>query len=156
MKIGTIAFIKGTSWVSRIVRWVDKGEFTHVAIAVSDTELIEAQRFQLVRSVPISDAIIEFIDLKLTKEEEEALIREANQLLGKQYDYAQLLWHTLKIISGGRFKRINNPSRLICSELVSRSLCAAGIVEEEDTLFDLTPNELFDYLQYIMHSRRPV
>lgn len=156
MQAGDIVFVRGKGFVSNLIRFFDKGEFTHVSIAVSPTSVIESQRFVKTQIVPMDYQDYEILRFPMTSEQREQCIVEAHRLVGARYDYAQIFWYLAKKLF--RLKNVhrnNNPNTLICSELVSRILYAVGLVEESDTLYELTPNQLYDYLQYLMKNRRP-
>lgn len=155
MRAGDIVFVKGTSWISRIIRWIDEGEFTHVGIAFSETELIEAQRFTRVRIYPLGDVEHTVASLSVTERERSRMLIEAQNLLGTRYDYLQIIGYIVRKLFGRKGSgRFNSPNKLICSELVSRAVYAAGITNKKDELYDLTPNQLYDYLEYLGKERR--
>jgi hypothetical protein len=156
MRPGDIVFVKGKGLVSRIIRFFDKGKYTHVAIAVSSNKVIESQRFVKTRIVEMEYEDYDIVQLDLTPSERTAIVVASHRLLGTRYDYLQIGWHLLKKLFGLKDNyEGNNPNTLICSELVSRSLYMAGIIEEFDMLYELTPNQLYDFLQYIEKTRRP-
>jgi hypothetical protein len=136
IKAGDILFVRGHSPLSSIIRLFDKGEFTHVAIALSDTHILEAQYFTKTRITPIYFDDYEVISLDLPEDE---LLKISIQLVGKWYDYLQIVGYMVE-------KRTNNPNRLICSELVATLLFQMGRIEEYENVKDLTPNELYQYL----------
>ena len=157
MKAGDIVFTRGKGLVSRLIRLFDRGDYTHVAIAVSSTHVIEAQRFVTTRLVKMDYEEYDVLDLNLTPAERQQAIIAAHQFLGRRYDYLQIGWHMAKQLFGlkGTFVS-NNPNTLICSELVSRVLHEIGYMDHFDTLYELTPNQLYDTLLYLAENRRPV
>lgn len=52
MRAGDIIFVRGDSIISTAIKLLDKGKFTHVAMAVSLTHILEAQYFATVRITP--------------------------------------------------------------------------------------------------------
>lgn len=154
MRAGDIVFIKGDSWVSRIIRWFDKGEFTHVGVAITSLDLIEAQRFARVRIHPVGDVETAVPTDFLTEDERKRILSEAIDMIGTRYDYLQIFGYIIRKLfrreGSGRF---NSPSKLICSELVSRALYKAGITSDADALYDLTPNQLYTYIEYLKEQR---
>ena len=42
LKKGDIVFVQGKGFISRFIRLIDNGRFSHVAIALSDARVIEA------------------------------------------------------------------------------------------------------------------
>lgn len=136
MKAGDILFVRGHSPISRAIRLFDSGEFTHVAIAVSDTHILEAQYFTKTRITPIYFNDYEVVRLDLPEHE---LLKNSIQLVGRWYDYLQIVGYMIK-------HRRNNPNNLICSELVATILYRLEKVEDYSKVKDLTPNELYQYL----------
>jgi Permuted papain-like amidase enzyme, YaeF/YiiX, C92 family len=136
IKAGDILFVRGHSPLSRVIRLFDKGEFSHVAIALSDTHILEAQYYTKTRITPIYFDDYEVISLDLPEHE---LLKISIQLVGKWYDYLQIVGYMVE-------RKTNNPNQLICSELVASVLYSLGEVEDYEEVKDLTPNELYQYL----------
>lgn len=103
---------------------------------MSETHIIEAQYYTKTRITPIYFEDYEIVRLDLPEEE---LLKNSIQLVGKWYDYRQ-------VISYMFHKRTNNPNQLICSELVATLLFQLGEIEDYNEVKDLTPNELYHYL----------
>ncbi|MCY8228712.1 hypothetical protein MOC30_14075 [Bacillus spizizenii] len=163
MKKGDIIFVQGKGIVSKIIRMFDRGKFSHVAIAMSESQVIEADVDTEVAVRPLSMdkyRLVEIVDLELTFEQREKVIRSALKMIGTKYDYIQLLWYALRKIFRFRGRnRLNNPKYVICSEMVFRVLNESGILEDlgidesyEDGI-DLTPNELYDLVKYISKNK---
>lgn len=144
MKSGDVVFVRGNSSISSLIRLFDKGEFSHVAIYVSDKEVLEAQYFTKSSIVPFHFSDYEIVDLNLTNEQRKQISEIAPSLTGKQYDYVQILQYIIRKI----FKEFkwNNPNNMICSEIVDILLYTVGAIPEHDYLGNMTPNELYNYL----------
>jgi hypothetical protein len=154
MRAGDLVFVRGDSWVSPIITWFDEGEFSHVAIAVSDTEVLEAQRFTKSRIVPMTYANYEIVSLPLNEAERTLLSDKAKELEGYGYDYLQIVWYMVRKFFSHKGKSPwNDPKKVICSEIVSRLLYAIGWLEESDTLYERTPNELYAFIGEYVKSR---
>lgn len=138
MKAGDIVFVRGTSLISKLVRLFDNGEFSHVAIAVSDSEVIETNWNMKSKIVKFHYKDYEIITLNLTEVQRQRVPVIARSLEGKWYDYLQVISYIFK-------SRLNNPRHLICSELVYNILSEVGYVND-DSLLDITPNELYAIL----------
>jgi hypothetical protein len=63
LQAGDIIFIRGHSLFSNAVRFFDPGTFSHVAVAVSATHILEAQFYTRVRIAPMNYDEYEVIDL---------------------------------------------------------------------------------------------
>lgn len=154
MKAGDIVFVRGNSLISKMVRLFDKGEFSHVAIAVSDTEVLEANWNIKTRITDFYFKDYEILDLGLTNEERK-LIKEASPyLVGRYYDFPQITWYMIgKLFSFDAKNRFNSPNNLICSEVIFYLLSEIGWLDEAlDIDPDVTPNELYAILKSIKKS----
>lgn len=140
MKAGDIVFVRGHSPLSFLVRLIDKGEFSHVAIAVSETEVLEAEWFTKSRITPFYFTDYEIVDLGLTDEERKQVTDLAPKLVGKWYDYLQIIGYLFK----GNF---NNPNNLICSEMIAIILCDLRKITNYSTVANIKPNELYRLLK---------
>lgn len=139
MRAGDIIFVRGRNLFSTAVRYFDPGEFSHVAIAVSETHILEAQWFTKSRITPFYFNDYEIFDLNLTPEEREFVVHNGIALTGKWYDYRQILSIVLR-------NPKNNPNFLICSEMVASLLGALGKFPYEE-IIDLNPNQLYQKLK---------
>ena len=127
--------------ISKIIRLFDKGVYSHVAIAISDTMILEAQYFTRSRIVENYHIDYDIVSIDRVGGNEERIISLANSLVGKWYDYRQVIGYVLK-------KPWNNPNNMICSELVAVLLYELGVNNTMDLeeFSMMTPNELYSYL----------
>ncbi|HDR7263654.1 YiiX/YebB-like N1pC/P60 family cysteine hydrolase [Bacillus sp. CH_203] len=158
MRQGDVVFLQGKSFISKAVRFFDKGKFSHVAIAMSNTHILEADFDTRVAIVPFDKNefnIIEVIDLELNKDERSRVVAMGSKMVGKKYDYMQIVWYMIsKLLRLKGKNRFNNPNSYICSELVFAVLEEAGILDElcikdGSRGLDMTPNQLYDFIKYI-------
>lgn len=159
MKAGDIIFVQGDSFISKAIQYFDKGQFSHVAIAVSDTHIIEAQYMTDVcyREFPYHNNCV-ILDLGLDLKQREAVAQLSFGLIGKRYDYFQLVWYVLRRVFHLKGRNpLNNPNNLICSELVYTVLEHTAILKELGIKsphgIDSTPNELYDLIKYLAVSK---
>jgi hypothetical protein len=138
MRAGDIIFVRGSSLLSKIIRFFDKGKFSHVAIAVSDSEVIETNWNMRSKIVKFYYTDYEIVSINLTDNQRNQVPVVAKKLEGRMYDYVQVLGYIFK-------SRLNNPHHLICSELVYNVLRGVGYIKD-DSLRDITPNELYTIL----------
>ncbi|MCS0827458.1 hypothetical protein NX029_26440 [Cytobacillus firmus] len=139
MKAGDIIFVRGNSLISKFVRFFDKGAFSHVVIAVSETEVLEAQYFTKSRITPFYFDDFEIVDLQLSQEEQMHVKNLSPSLTGKWYDYWQIISIMLKA-------NVNNPNHYICSEIIAIILSSLGKYEYRQ-IKDVTPNQLYKLLK---------
>lgn len=163
MKKGNLVFVQGKGIISKIIRFFDKGHYSHVAIAVDSDFVIEADvdTKVVVRGFePDKYSKITVLDLGLSPDEAEHVVDEASLLIGTRYDYMQLVWYGFRKMFNIKGKnRLNNPKNVICSELVFIVLSKAGILDELGIDYeyfegiDLTPNELYDLVKFVSIKR---
>lgn len=138
MRAGDVVFVRGNSIISKLIRLFDKGRFSHVAIAVSDTHVIETNWNMKSRIVEFKYKDFELVRLPLTEDQRIRVAVEAKMLEGVPYDYIQILFLMFS-------SRLNNPRHFICSELVYTVLRNVGYLNDT-SLRDSTPNELYKAL----------
>lgn len=141
IQTGDILFVRGKGIISDLVRFFDNGEFSHVAMAVTNCSIIEAQYFTKSRITSVYFDDYEIVRLNLSEKQRQEVINISPSLVGKWYDYIQILSYILK----GNF---NNPNHLICSEIIARILFLIGRVSDEqhNWIKNYKPNQLYDYL----------
>jgi hypothetical protein len=148
MKCGNIVFVRGTDILSKIIEHFD-GKFSHVFLCLSENAILEAQYRKKSYITPFhyQNADYEVIDLNLTRAQKVRIQELALTLIGKNYDYIQIISYLIKDTIDRHFKIINNPNNLICSEIIEIILQDIGIIPNDKKLRDMTPNELFRYLK---------
>lgn len=150
MRAGDIVFESGTTPISKIIKWLDGGEFSHVGICVSDSgHLLESQYGVDTRITPFYFKDYEVVDLGLTDEERDKVVHLGIQLVGRHYDYLQIFGYLAKYLFGLKdIRKFNSPNNLICSELIDFILYSLGKVPVDIYLGGRTPNELYRFLKY--------
>lgn len=159
LKRGDIVFVQGKGIISKIIRLFDRGTYSHCAVAVSDSRVIEADVDTKVAIRPFNKDKyneVEVIDLGLSLKQRREVYETAMSMIGTRYDYFQLLWYVLRRIFKLKGKnRLNNPKYVICSELVFLVLDRIGALDDlgiKETIYngvDLTPNELYDLVKFV-------
>jgi uncharacterized protein YycO len=119
-----LAFYKGKSITSRLIRWKTRGEYSHVAVIFDDGRVLEAwQGTNSVRWIkslsdghtPGTEVVIFDIDAPVN---EEAALKFAESQIDKPYGYRTIL-KFLTNTSG------DNKDAWICSE-IALAICIAG------------------------------
>lgn len=146
MKSGDIIFVKGHGIIERLIEFFDKGRFSHVVIAVSDKDVLEAQYGTKSRVIPFYFESYEIVDLCLSELQRNRVKELSKELIGHKYDFIQVISYLIKDTFDRKFKVINNPNNYICSELVEVILQDIGVISNDKRLKNLTPNELYKYL----------
>jgi hypothetical protein len=146
---GDLLFVRGKSFISKMVNLFD-GEFSHCCIALSDKVVLEAQYFTKTRITPIYFDDYEVVNLGLTNEQRDKILKLGVNLVGEYYDYGQILGILLQKLFHLKQRKFNNPNHMICSELITYLLLHVGYIQstdEIDKFLELTPNELYFYLK---------
>lgn len=129
MVAGDLIFVRGRSFFSPFIRHFDPGPFTHVAFALDDFHVIDAQRFRRVEVNHLNFKDYEIVPMDLTSSEQTVIYCKALRYIGTEYDYKRILG--LMLDNGW-----NNPNNLICTEFI-------GEVLEKGEYKGLKPNELY-------------
>lgn len=124
LQSGDVIFVRGSSLLSKLIRYFDGGEFTHVAIVIDDKHVLDSQYPLGVRIRHFRFADYEAVRLPID-------VETAKKYIGYKYDFKQFFWYAFRV-----GKIWNTPNQFICSELVAHT------VGREDWL-ELTPNELY-------------
>lgn len=149
MKIGDVVFQWDNSILSKVIRLFDhNGRFSHVAICINDNEeILEAQYYEKSNIVPFYFQEYKVVSLGLTDEQRNRIQELAPTLIGRKYDFIEILSIFIRNVFDKKFGVINSPKEFICSEIVVALLQKANVIPNDKNLDNLTPNELFDYLK---------
>ncbi|SDI16413.1 hypothetical protein SAMN05192534_12382 [Alteribacillus persepolensis] len=124
-----IIFSRSSSVLSRIIRFFDKGKWSHVAIKVDEHHILDSRfpKGVKVRHFDLTD--YEFVEV-------DGDIEKALNHVGKKYDLLRFIWYGFEWGD----KPWNNPNEMICSELIAESV-------NDENLKGMTPNEQYKYLR---------
>jgi len=151
---GNIIFVRGSSPLSKTIRLFDAGAYSHVAIALSSTHILEAQYYTKSRICPIYFEDYDVINLGLSRQQQLEVMRLGISLVGKWYDYRQIGGYIMRQLFGSDIRKFNNPNNLICSEIIAIILEKSGALEGTyGELEDKTPNELYKILKQYQEKR---
>ena len=122
MQTGDIIFFKASKGIlSRAISALTNSPYTHVAIALDDKYVLEADRFMKSRIRPIRvDAEIHsvFRVPNLEQRQMEAMKILIKNHEGYSYDYLQVFNWFVYLLTGWDVPLSNRVNKLICSELV--------------------------------------
>jgi uncharacterized protein YycO len=140
MRAGDLIFVSGHDLLSNTIRWFDPGQFSHVAVALSDTHLIESQYLTNVRIAEMDYEDYEIVDVGLSDSQRDQLVHLAIELVGKKYDYF--------FIIGLMFNERgwNHPNELICTEVAIDLFKTLNIIPHTDVSPVVKPNEFYRYV----------
>lgn len=145
MKAGDLIFVASSGFVPDAIRFFDHGVFDHVCIAISDTQIIEAQYGQKVsvKDFPYSDYEHAIIDLGLTPEQVNQIPTFDNRYLGEDYNYEEIVSVAIRLIGFKNFDLLDNKNAVICSQLAGYFAINFGKAANGTQM--LAPNQLFNY-----------
>jgi cell wall-associated NlpC family hydrolase len=145
VETGDVVFVRSNTWISKLVRHFDKGRFSHVAIAVSNGRVIEAQYNIKSKVRPLKYKSYEVFPMDLTDKQKRHLASILKKYKGKKYDFL------LAFSMTSNWFRLDNPNYMICSELAVDILKEIGVLDPN--LRDMKPNEFYDYLTVVRPKR---
>lgn len=147
-----ILFVKGTGLVSKMIRFVTCGKWSHCAIFLDDNTLLETEWSTKCRIINIEDTDYlekehEVISVPLTQEQKELLQVVTYMTLGKKYDFWLIFKLLIKCLFRTKIKK-NSYETLVCSELVGYVLLSLGIFTyDEAHIANTSPSELYNILK---------
>lgn len=130
-----IAFVRRNNLIGKIIRYFDKGEYSHVGIVLPYDRVLDAR---LSKGVQIRKNDYKDYDVV----EVGGNLENAMRLIGYRYDRRLIIRLALRYFLsklGVTYKIHNSPKEIICSELISYFL-------EREDLRNVTPNELHTVL----------
>ncbi len=121
-EVPSILLFKGRGFISRLIRWQTRSQYSHAAIMLPCGRVLEAWQGEGVRIKWLRDwcDVDRFRVTDMTEEQWETAIAFARAQIGKKYDYRGV-WRFLSRRKPAR------DDRWFCSELVFASLAAAGV-----------------------------
>ncbi|MFC7392149.1 hypothetical protein [Scopulibacillus cellulosilyticus] len=154
---GDLIFVRGHGPISRLIEYFD-GKFSHVAIALSSHVILESQMFVNVRVAQMDFDDYEVINLGLTDRQRDIIVHKGIDMVGKHYDYAQVIWQGVMDIFHLRGRNLlNSPNKLICSEILINLLLAIHWFRDPKdikNIKDKTPNELYRLIKKQLKERK--
>jgi uncharacterized protein YycO len=140
-----LAFYKGTSWVSKLIRWQTRGKYSHVGVLMDDGGIFEAWHVGGMRyngTMSIAHGAGTEVDIydvpgmtsKEKRDVEQFLAREC----GKGYDFRGVA----RFISHRNDETPAEKDRWFCSEVVMAAFCYAGLRLLNTAPFMVSPEVL--------------
>lgn len=145
MRAGQLIFIAETGKIPDLIRFFDHGAFDHVCIAISDTQIMEAQYQEKVniKDFPYTDVEYAVIDLDLTPEQITKIPEVDKKYLGESYNYEEIISIAIRLIGVKGFDLLDGKNEVICSQLAALFAQNFGKAEKGTELD--APNQLFNY-----------
>lgn len=119
---------RGQGVISRLIRWQQRGDWSHASLYFPDRGLIESREFKGVRALPLLEPapgeVIELYTVQgLKRYQEERVFAFAQQQLGKRYDWPMVFG----FVSRSPVEGHESGGKWFCSELAYAALRAAGV-----------------------------
>lgn len=145
MQAGDVVFMKPGGIIGRLVAKFDGSPYSHVAIAVSETHIAEAQGHTRSRVWPLYERDNMVLSLPLTEEQRAAIPVIAINHTGRWYDWRLIAYYFMNRVLRLDTKAIwNSQNNLICSELVASVLHTAGYIPAVELKNkNVSPSELY-------------
>lgn len=121
-----LIFVRGTSWLDRIIERVTKSKYSHVSVYAGNGQVIEAQVFRPVRSLGLYYANCDVYRVSLTDYQKQRMLAYLQAHIGEQYDYLEIFFLFIRYLFGFKFP-YRETRRVICSTLVRDALEYAGL-----------------------------
>ena len=121
MKEIVLVFSTTTRWSSGFLRWAQRSRFSHVEVAFADY-IIGARSSQGVQKYTDTSFMTDRVakTIEVTDEQYQKFYDFMHEKIGDKYD-----WRSY--IGFAAFKRIHNPNKWVCSELVCEAFYHSGI-----------------------------
>lgn len=155
MKPGDLLFVSGHSPLDKIIQWLDKGKWNHVAMIVS----VDSDGFSILESQYGLNTVIrkcnydpndyEVVDIGLSDSQREQVLDLSCEAINHflDYDYKQILMQGWMDFLGLHGKnQWNSPTHPICSETMVYILHKLNYFIDEThikNIQDSTPNTLY-------------
>lgn len=116
----------GTGVVSRLIRWQQRSDVSHISLIDNDNRLIESLEFRGVTDARTLESVrneqrVDVYSVLVAPEQHARAIQWARSQVGKKYDY----WSVLRFVTR-RDARENN-GKWFCSELAFVAAQEAGV-----------------------------
>lgn len=143
LETGDILLFKSNSLYSKLISWFTKSKYTHVAIALSEHLIIEANFRVSINPVincknydvfRIKGGLSEIQKLRMYK----FLIKQNKKI----YDFLQIIGYIIMALFGG-YNKLNSPHYVICSELADIAYNFIDYdIRKDIKLGDVTPADI--------------
>lgn len=122
-----IALHRSSGIVSRLIRWQQRGEWSHASVVLRSGAVIESREFIGVRQLPRLTAakgeFIQVFNVECTDEQADAIEAFLLKQIGKRYDYPMVFGFVSRSGTEGQ----QSGGKWFCSELAFAAFRFAGI-----------------------------
>ncbi len=139
-----LLFVRGHSPVARLIQWITKSPYSHVAIVLDDMHIAETDwRFPLQRhhnNYPPWQCDVYRYRSELTAAQVDVMSAFIQQHIGTPYDFWQTVTNGLYLLTGLPISDASG--RMNCSETVDKMFAAAGIRLTSGDIGKVSPADL--------------
>lgn len=138
--------LRGRDPLSRAIEWITHSRYNHVAIYIGDGQVYEAERWHRANASPLSqyNGIYDVYTVPtLTDEQRAIIVQKAKSMSGIRYDYLDIARLFLRYVFGLNLA-VDDPMRIICSELIFDAYLAASIRLVDRAPYDISPEDLVE------------
>lgn len=150
-KVGDILATKMPTYISKFIRFVLKSEYSHLALIISDTEVLEEDGiagFTRIRPIEIYKNYSDIYTCdSLTDKQREDIVKYSMSKIGEKYDYYLLFVLFMKYAFGLRIRYKDNEAD-ICSELVNDCYFEGAGITLSKKRFPI-PDDVIKKLTYV-------
>lgn len=122
-----IALHRCTGIVSRLIRWQQRGEWSHASVILRSGAVIESREFigvrQLPKLAPAKGEIIQVFNVECTDEQADAIESFLKSQVGKPYDWPMVFGFVSRSSKEGQ----ESGGKWFCSELAFAAFQRGGI-----------------------------
>lgn len=128
MKAGDLVFVKPYSFVGQSIKLLTGGEYSHIAIAVSEDKIFEAQYGKISGVYDITYENYDIKELAITEEQRKKLVEfvYTGDPCGREYDGSEIagwimqlcIWRLCKTANIDIIKYFDSKKEFICIEAV--------------------------------------
>lgn len=147
IKAGDVVFYRPRGPLSWLVAKISRSDYSHVALAINDHEIVEANFFIKTRRTKLTynhkiNSVYRLVDID--DEKRVLIVANALKTLGEHYDYWQIIGLFFRFVFHWNTDLFNSMNKLICSEEIDRDFYESGVHrKDKEHLFDISPEELF-------------
>jgi len=136
MQPGDLVFVRGNTFFSKLIKKVTGSDITHVALALTDKLIIEADGFKRIYIKKLDYKNYEVVPMNFNIDKFD-LYLVCQPYLNKKYDYLNVISLWLKHLLKGVFPVLNIKNRYTCVEFVVAVLKDLGFEINAQTPFEL-------------------
>ena len=146
---GDVVFYMQKGIIGGLISKITKSPYSHVALVIDETTVLEANRFITTRLADIDLSGREYHVYRvegITEEQGvEAAIHAMEKLLNTRYDYLQLVGLFFRYVFHWDFLTLNHRNRWLCSEVIDYAYLTTGLKRTDfKHVMNISPQGIFE------------